>query len=133
MIDFDKAGGLVPAVSRVEGAERVVQMFLGFTTRVQEFATRMVDVNGEPGAITSAETLSLWTGIDAVRRFAYGGLHKAALGKRAEWFVKPLNPKIPMRIGSMPAAAPSAFTRSSIAARYDAYCSSAGRFAAVAR
>ena len=41
------------------------------------------------GNITSAETLSLWTGIEPVRRFAYGGLHKAALAKRTEWFLKP--------------------------------------------
>jgi len=35
------------------------------------------------------QTLSLWTGICAAHRFAYGGLHKNALAQRLKWFLKP--------------------------------------------
>jgi hypothetical protein len=44
------------------------------------------------GEITVATTLSLWTSINAVRRFAYRGLHKKALDQRADWFLKPAWP-----------------------------------------
>jgi hypothetical protein len=33
-------------------------------------------------------TLSLWRDIEAARQFAYGGLHRAALKRRSEWFHK---------------------------------------------
>jgi Domain of unknown function (DUF3291) len=36
-----------------------------------------------------ASTISLWRDIDAVYRFAYGGLHREALRGRHQWFVKP--------------------------------------------
>jgi hypothetical protein len=39
--------------------------------------------------MTQAVTLSLWGAINAVRRFAYGGLHKQALDQRSSWFLKP--------------------------------------------
>jgi hypothetical protein len=35
-----------------------------------------------------ASTLSLWTGIEAVRAFAYSGLHSRALAQREKWFRK---------------------------------------------
>jgi hypothetical protein len=37
---------------------------------------------------TGVATLTLWTGIGAVRAFAYAGQHKVALGQRWEWFRK---------------------------------------------
>ncbi|MCO6415857.1 DUF3291 domain-containing protein [Siccirubricoccus sp. KC 17139] len=50
---------------------------------------RFYDGGTEPGQVTVASTLSLWRDIEAVRCFAYGGLHKAALAKRGEWFRRP--------------------------------------------
>jgi hypothetical protein len=47
---------------------------------------RFYDGGTVQGEITQASTLSLWRDIGAVRHFAYGGLHKAALAKRGEWF-----------------------------------------------
>lgn len=41
---------------------------------------------GEDRMIT---TLSLWRDIEAARRFSYGGLHRAALKRRREWFEEP--------------------------------------------
>jgi RNA polymerase sigma-70 factor, ECF subfamily len=70
-------GGLVPAVSKVEGADRFVHMFMAFTMRFPDFTARIVDVNGVPGAITDvAGNISVLsftvdggriTAIDAVR------------------------------------------------------------------
>jgi RNA polymerase sigma-70 factor, ECF subfamily len=48
-------GGLVPAVSEVIGADRVVQMFMAFSERFPDFDGRIVDVNGSPGAVTVAD------------------------------------------------------------------------------
>ena len=33
-------------------------------------------------------TLSLWRDIEIARQFAYGGLHRAALRRRSDWFHK---------------------------------------------
>lgn len=38
---------------------------------------------------TRASTVSLWTSIEAVRAFAYGGLHQRALAQRKKWFREP--------------------------------------------
>ena len=46
----------------------------------------------QQGELTQAATLSLWERIEAVRRFAYGGLHKRALDRRTDWFLKPAWP-----------------------------------------
>jgi RNA polymerase sigma factor (sigma-70 family) len=48
-------GGLVPAVREVFGAEPLVQTFQGFLRRVASFDSRIVDVNGSPGAVTVAD------------------------------------------------------------------------------
>ncbi|MDO9712757.1 DUF3291 domain-containing protein [Paracraurococcus lichenis] len=50
---------------------------------------RFYDGGIVPGEVTQASTLSLWRDIEAARRFAYSGLHKAALAKRGEWFRRP--------------------------------------------
>jgi hypothetical protein len=47
---------------------------------------RFYDGGFVPSTITLAATLSLWTGIDEVRNYAYTGLHAAALKRRREWF-----------------------------------------------
>ena len=39
-----------------------------------------------------ASTLSLWTDLQSVFNFAYGGLHLGALRKRSEWFKAPAWP-----------------------------------------
>lgn len=39
-----------------------------------------------------AQTLSLWTGPEAVFAYAYAGIHADALRRRREWFVKPAWP-----------------------------------------
>jgi hypothetical protein len=49
---------------------------------------RFYDGGSDSRNNTVAATLSLWTGIDAVRTFAYTGQHKVALGQRWEWFRK---------------------------------------------
>src|SRR5690348_10264223 len=46
----------------------------------------------QQGELTQAATLSLWERIEAVRRFAYGRLHKRALDRRTDWFLKPAWP-----------------------------------------
>ena len=43
-----------------------------------------------------AATLSLWSDIAPVHRFAYGGLHKEALARRTQWIVKPEYPAFAM-------------------------------------
>jgi hypothetical protein len=43
-----------------------------------------------------AVTLSVWTGIAAVHRFAYGGAHKQALAQRMLWIAKPDYPPFVM-------------------------------------
>jgi hypothetical protein len=43
-----------------------------------------------------AVTLSLWTDVAPVRRFAYGGPHKEALAQRTKWIVKPEHPAFVM-------------------------------------
>jgi RNA polymerase sigma-70 factor (ECF subfamily) len=69
-------GGLVPAVGRVVGAERVVHMFMAFVMRYPAFEGRVVDVNGVPGALTVEPGVSVLsftlddgriTAIDTVR------------------------------------------------------------------
>src|SRR3954452_22439398 len=69
-------GGLVPAVGRVVGAERVVHMFMAFVMRYPAFEGRVVDVNGVPGALTVEPGMSVLsftldggriTAIDTVR------------------------------------------------------------------
>jgi hypothetical protein len=52
-------------------------------------APRFYDGGTAPGEVTQASTLTLWRDIEAVRRFAYGGLHKAALARRREWGHEP--------------------------------------------
>jgi hypothetical protein len=47
---------------------------------------RFYDGGFAPGDITLAATLSLWVGIKEVHRYAYTGLHAAALKKRGDWF-----------------------------------------------
>ena len=37
---------------------------------------------------TMIATLSLWRDIEVARRFSYGGLHRAALKRRSDWFHK---------------------------------------------
>jgi hypothetical protein len=36
-----------------------------------------------------ASTLSLWVDLESVHSFVYAGLHRSALSKRHEWFLKP--------------------------------------------
>jgi hypothetical protein len=50
---------------------------------------RSYDGGEAPGTVSQASTLSLWRGIDAVRRFAYGGAHRDALDRRGEWCRRP--------------------------------------------
>lgn len=41
------------------------------------------------GTDQRASTLSVWTDLISVRNFVFSGLHKEALNKRSEWFLKP--------------------------------------------
>ena len=52
-------------------------------------APRFYDDFAKPGEETMITTLSLWRGIEVARDFAYGGLHRAALKRRSDWFHKP--------------------------------------------
>jgi hypothetical protein len=40
------------------------------------------------GEVAMIHTLSLWQDVEAARRFVYDGLHKSALRRRYDWFVK---------------------------------------------
>ena len=51
-------------------------------------APRFYERFANPEAETMITTLSLWRDIEVARRFAYGGLHRAALQRRSEWFHK---------------------------------------------
>jgi hypothetical protein len=79
-------GYIAHAVKPVPEKPKFGQVFGAFGELV---APRFYKGGKTFGTTTSAETLSLWTGIEPVRRFAYGGLHKNALARRSEWFVKP--------------------------------------------
>ena len=52
-------------------------------------APRFYTGSTKPGEDTMITTLSLWRDIEAARGFAYGGLHRTALKRRSEWFLKP--------------------------------------------
>ena len=41
-----------------------------------------------PGQVAMIQTLSLWQDVEAARRFVYNGLHRSALKRRYDWFVK---------------------------------------------
>ena len=49
-------------------------------------APRFYDEFAKPGEETMITTLSLWRDIEVARQFAYGGLHRAALRRRGDWF-----------------------------------------------
>ena len=51
-------------------------------------APRFYDDFSKPGEETMIATLSLWRDIEIARQFAYGGLHRAALRRRSDWFHK---------------------------------------------
>ncbi|MCF4130067.1 DUF3291 domain-containing protein [Methylobacterium sp. SyP6R] len=57
---------------------------------------RFYDGGRQTKTDTRASTLSLWTDIEAVRAFAYGGLHARALAQREKWFRKPVWPTYAM-------------------------------------
>lgn len=50
---------------------------------------RFYDGGHETATDTRASTISLWRSIEAVRAFAYGGLHQRALHQRKKWFREP--------------------------------------------
>jgi hypothetical protein len=52
-------------------------------------APRFYDTFSGRGEETMITTLSLWRDIEIARRFTYGGLHRAALTRRSDWFHKP--------------------------------------------
>ena len=41
-----------------------------------------------PGEVAMMHTLSLWQDVEAAKRFVYNGLHRTALKRRYDWFVK---------------------------------------------
>ena len=51
-------------------------------------APRFYEPFANPKAETMITTLSLWRSIEVARHFAYGGLHRAALMRRSDWFHK---------------------------------------------
>jgi hypothetical protein len=52
-------------------------------------APRFYEGFAKPGGETMITTLSLWRDIEIARLFTYGGLHRAALKRRSDWFLKP--------------------------------------------
>ncbi|MGH2367123.1 MAG: DUF3291 domain-containing protein, partial [Chloroflexota bacterium] len=54
--------------------------------RPSEFGPRFYDPASDPGA---PQTLSVWEDLESVFRFAYRGLHAAALRSRKDWAVEP--------------------------------------------
>ena len=50
---------------------------------------RFYDGGFETATDTRASTLSLWESVEAVRQFAYSGLHNTALRQREKWFRPP--------------------------------------------
>ena len=52
-------------------------------------APRFYDSFAKPGEETMITTLSLWRDLEVAQQFAYGGLHRAALKRRSDWFQKP--------------------------------------------
>ena len=52
-------------------------------------APRFYEGFSKQGEETMITTLSLWRDIEIARRFTYGGLHRAALKRRSDWFHKP--------------------------------------------
>ena len=51
-------------------------------------APRFYDRFADAGAETMITTLSLWRDVEVARQFAYGGLHRASLQRRSDWFHK---------------------------------------------
>jgi hypothetical protein len=52
-------------------------------------APRFFDQMRKTSGASMVQTLSLWRDIEAARSFSYGGLHRAALKRRSEWFEHP--------------------------------------------
>lgn len=57
---------------------------------------RFYDGGHDTASDTRASTLSLWRSVEAVRAFAYGGLHQRALHQREKWFRTPEWPTFAM-------------------------------------
>lgn len=55
-------------------------------------APRFYEGFSKRGEETMITTLSVWRDIEIARRFTYGGLHRAALKRRSDWFHKPVWP-----------------------------------------
>jgi hypothetical protein len=51
-------------------------------------APRFYTGSTKPGEVAMIQTLSLWQDVEAARRYVYSGLHKSALKRRYDWFVK---------------------------------------------
>lgn len=51
-------------------------------------APRFYEGFAKPGEETMITTLSLWRDVKLARQFCYGGLHRAALTRRSDWFRK---------------------------------------------
>jgi hypothetical protein len=52
-------------------------------------APKFYDGGSTPETYTLAATLSVWTALEHVQRFAYSGLHRTALAQRQKWFREP--------------------------------------------
>ncbi len=57
---------------------------------------RFYDGGFETAQDTRASTVSLWSSVEAVRQFAYSGLHQRALAQREKWFRTPEWPTFAM-------------------------------------
>ena len=68
-------------------------------------APRFYTGGTRPGEVTMMHTLSLWQDVEAAKRFVYNGLHRTALKRRYDWFVKGAFPGYVL-CGSLPADFP---------------------------
>ena len=80
---IDRARGLDDEAAPLADAERDYGVWGPMVS--PRFYDGGADLNSE----TRASTLSLWKDLDAVRVFAYSGLHQSAIRQRHKWFKVP--------------------------------------------
>lgn len=85
----EAAPGFISRAREIDDAAEFTNFERGWGAWGRFTVPRFYDGGFETVSDTRASTLSLWESIEAVREFAYTGLHRQALIQREAWFRKP--------------------------------------------
>lgn len=87
--EAEAAPGFIDRAKAVDDKEGLSNFERDWGVWGQFMVPRFYDGGFATVSDTRASTLSLWSSVDAVRDFAYSGLHQRALDQRQKWFRKP--------------------------------------------